>query len=194
MGCTAFGLTEMVLVSDGSLKCSRFLRKDGSIPACPPLNLSHVVLPAFKADGKALFRRRSWILQQDGARVHTAASSVMEARALAPGGLLEPWPANSSDFNPIENVWAMMAEKLGRMQPCTTYEELWGALEAARAGFTPAHLQKLLESMPKRLADCIRIVAPQSGSEHFRPTCKPIQLAGSLLEYTDTFQHSFADL
>ncbi len=60
---------------------------------------------------------------------------MVEARALAPGGLLEPWPANSPD--PIENVWAMMAAgKLGRMHPCTTFEELWGALQAARAKVT----------------------------------------------------------
>ncbi len=51
----------------------------------------------------------------------------------------------------------MMAGKLGRMQPCTTFEELWGALQAARAEITPANLQNLFEStrMPRRLADCI---------------------------------------
>ena len=80
---------------------------------------------------------------------------MVEARALAPGGLLEPCPANSPDFSPIENVWAMMAEKLGRMQPCTTFEELWGALQAARAEITSANLHNLIESMPRRLADCI---------------------------------------
>lgn len=156
MGCTVFGLTEMVLVSGGSLKNSKFFRKDGSLySGVSAAEYQHVVLPAFKADGKVLFGRRSWILQQDGARIHTSASSMVEARALAPGGLLEPWPANSPDFSPIENVWAMMAEKLGRMQPCTTSEELWGALQAARAEITPANLQNLFESMPRRLADCI---------------------------------------
>ena len=156
MGCTVFGLTEMVLVSGGSLKNSKFFRKDGSLySGVSAAEYQHGVLPAFKADGKVLFGRRSWILQQDGARIHTAASSMVEARALAPGGLLEPWPANSPDFSPIENVWAMMAEKLGRMQPCTTSEELWGALQAARAEITPANLQNLFESMPRRLADCI---------------------------------------
>ena len=156
MGCTVFGLTEMVLVSGGSLKNSKFFRKDGSLySGVSAAEYQHVVRPAFKADGKVLFGRRSWILQQDGARIHTSASSMVEARALAPGGLLEPWPANSPDFSPIENVWAMMAEKLGRMQPCTTSEELWGALQAARAEITPANLQNLFESMPRRLADCI---------------------------------------
>ena len=156
MGCTVFGLTEMVLVSGGSLKNSKFFRKDGSLySGVSAAEYQHVVLPAFKADSKVLFGRRSWVLHQDGSRIHTAASSMVEARALAPGGLLEPWPANSPDFSPIENVWAMMAEKLGRMQPCTTSEELWGALQAARAEITPGNLQNLFQSMPRRLADCI---------------------------------------
>ena len=105
MGCTAFGLTDdMVLVLGGSLKNSRFFRKDGSLySGVSAAEYQDVVLPGFKrkADGKVLFGRRSWIVQQqDGAtgRIHTAAASMVEARALAPGGLLEPWPANSPDF------------------------------------------------------------------------------------------------
>ena len=46
-------------------------------------------------------------------------------------------------------------EKLGRLQPCTTFEELWGALQAARAEITSANLHNLAESMPRRLADWI---------------------------------------
>ena len=49
----------------------------------------------------------------------------------------------------------MMAEKLRRMQPCTTFEELWGALQAARAEIAPANLHNLFESIPRRVADCI---------------------------------------
>ena len=41
------------------------------------------------------------------------------------------------------------------MQPCTTFEELWGALQAARAEITSANLHNLFESMPRTLADCI---------------------------------------
>ena len=88
------------------------------ILAFPVLNIW--LLPAFKADGRVLFGRRSWILQRDGARICTAASSMVVARALASGGLL-PWPAI---FTSIRNIWAMMAEKLDRMQPCTILEEL----------------------------------------------------------------------
>ena len=59
------------------------------------------------------------------------------------------------------------------MQPCTTSEELWGALQAARAEITPANLQNLFESMPRRLADCIvERGGATVGSEYFCPTCK----------------------
>ena len=91
MGCTAFELTDMVLVSGGILKNSRFFRKDGNLySGVFAAEYQHVVLPAFKVDGKVVFGRWSWILQQDGARIRTAASSIVEARALTPGGLLEP--------------------------------------------------------------------------------------------------------
>ena len=60
MGCTAFGLTDMVLVSGGSLKSSRFLRNDGSLySGVSPAEYQHVVLPAFRADEKLFFGRRS---------------------------------------------------------------------------------------------------------------------------------------
>jgi transposase len=156
MGCTAFGLTEMIFVSGGSIKNSEFRTAKGCLyKGVCAAEYQAKVLPHFEREGKKLFGRKTWIIQQDGAKIHQTASSLELARSLAPGRVLEPWPALSPDFSPIENVWSMMAERLARMKPCTTLPELWSALEAVRASITAADVQELFRSVPRRLADCI---------------------------------------
>ena len=136
----------------------------------------HVVLPAFKADGKVLFGRRSWILQQDGARIHTAASSMVEARALAPGGLLEPWPANSPDFSPIENVRAMMAEIARSNAAVHHLRGVVGRIAGSQGRRNSPVQQSCIVCLracpPGGWQIALRGTVPRSGSEYFCPTCK----------------------
>ena len=66
------------------------------MPTIPLLSTyQHVLLPAFKADDKVLIANDCGSCSRTEARrIHTAASYMVEARALAPDGLLEPWHAN----------------------------------------------------------------------------------------------------
>ena len=100
----------------------------------------------FQADGMVRFGRLSWILQQDGAKIHTtAASSMVEVMQ------------GSNSWWPPALARRQINRELCRMQPCTTFEELRGTLQVARSKIIPASLQHLFEmkSVPRRLANCI---------------------------------------
>lgn len=162
MGVTLFGLTEMIIVSGGSVKNRTYRRvNDGQlyVGVCAE-EYQTMVLPLFAREGRRLFARRhsrAWMLQQDGAAIHQTVASLQLARSVAPGGLLEPWPANSPDFSLIENVWAMMAERISRMPDCTSIDDLKSHLEVARASIKAEDLRGLFASVPRRLKDCIEM-------------------------------------
>lgn len=97
------------------------------------------------------------VLQQDGAPRHTAHSTVeFLNRRNVPR--LATWPANSPDLSPIENVWSWMEDRL-KNRMCRTDDELWDCVQAAWAAVTPAILENLFDSMPRRL----RLVRKHAG-------------------------------
>ncbi len=63
--------------------------------------------------------RGPWAFQQDGARPHTARSTMAW---IAAHGLPAPieWPANSPDLSPVENLWALMVTDVNKHNPSTT--------------------------------------------------------------------------
>ena len=62
------------------------------------------------------------VLQQDGARCHTAVSTRhwLASQCVA---LLDGWPANSPDFSPIEQIWGIvkcfLVQRFGMTKPLT---------------------------------------------------------------------------
>ena len=66
-----------------------------------------------------------------------------------------PWPARSPDLNPIENLWVWIDRKL-QTKVITNKDQLNEAIREAWLEI-PAELCKaLVESMPRRMAACIK--------------------------------------
>jgi len=77
--------------------------------------------------------RRGRVLQQDGARSHTA-KQTMNYLKRKRVEVLEDWPAYSPDLNCIERVWHDLQQRVGARGPDTQEElikvikEEWAAL------------------------------------------------------------------
>jgi hypothetical protein len=76
--------------------------------------------------------------------------------------VLQNWPANRPDLNPIENVWGIIKPKVYRQQ-YTTLEELKAAVLRAWAELPQSTLRNLMLSMPRRLRRVLRSVLRQRG-------------------------------
>jgi hypothetical protein len=93
-----------------------------------------------------------YIFQQDNAPCHK--SRIVKKWFKDNLVVIMDWPAMSSDLSPIENLWAIIKNKLETMERMKMSEwikkidEIWQE-------FSPTYLAKFMESMPKRLEECI---------------------------------------
>ncbi len=62
------------------------------------------------------------------------------------------WPANSPDLNPIEKLWGIVKRKM-RYARRNNAEELKATIRATWALITPEQCHRLIDSMPRRIAD-----------------------------------------
>jgi DDE superfamily endonuclease/Transposase len=67
------------------------------------------------------------------------------------------WPAQSPDLNPIEHLWNHLKRKLGEYErPPGGILELWERVQEEWEKIEPEVCQKLIESMPRRIAAVIK--------------------------------------
>lgn len=94
----------------------------------------------------------SWLL--DGARAHTAASSKQfyTARGIQ---VLQDWPANSPDINPIENAWAWLKREVYSRHH-DNLDSLWEDAQATWASMPDSMLKNLMNSIATRQQLCVQ--------------------------------------
>jgi hypothetical protein len=108
----------------------------------------------------AAYGRMTWTLMQDGASAHTSATTMEYLRMYA--NVLEDWPSGSPDMNPIENLWAILKERVAALAP-KTLDDLEAAIRIAWEEMTSDMIAHLIDSMPSRLQATVRAQGHPNG-------------------------------
>lgn len=129
--------------SDGK----RYLRKlDGTVNA----NYYQSVLD----DALPHMYTTRYIFQQDGAKIHTAHSTLayLERKCIR---VLPNWPPQSPDMSIIENLWSMLKKNVKERCP-TNVQQLWQFAKEEWDAIPDSVITKLYESLPCRAAAVVR--------------------------------------
>ena len=109
--------------------------------------LNDVLSDSFEKSGASFF-------MHDGAPCHTA-RSVREWLSDCDIPYFNQWPGNSPDLNPLENLWALMKQKL-QHHHTSSIPQLEAAIRQVWGELPLETLQKLALSVPKRLKDVVK--------------------------------------
>ena len=85
----------------------------------------------------------------DNASCHAVKATIkcLESLGFKDGTRLV-WPPNSSDINPIENVWVIIKRRVcGDGKQCSTLHELWKAIKLEYAAIQRSFVKKLTDSV-----------------------------------------------
>jgi transposase len=141
-GITSTGRTKLYFY-EGSLNAERY----------------QSLLGKATTDIKRLLPRGVGTFQHDGASAHKAASTNVFLQKIAPklitSGPQGEWPGNSPDLNPIENIWAIMANKLAEKPPRTLaalqtrLKKVWDDIEQEQISNTVLSVRHRLKAVIK---------------------------------------------
>ena len=95
-----------------------------------------------------------WTFQQDNDPKQT--SKLVKHRFETNQTKVMKWPAQSSDLNPIENLWKHIELPLKHKGPFKNTDELYKAIEATWNEVTQEKIDKLIESMLKKCSKILK--------------------------------------
>ena len=99
--------------------------------------------------------RRTWWLQQDGARKHTSRKTMewfrKNVRSFIPP---KDWPPNSPDLSCIENLWGNIENEVWK-EPPKTIKQMKKRLQIVWNSLKNRELKNYTESTRSRLQECI---------------------------------------
>ncbi|CAJ0945408.1 unnamed protein product [Ranitomeya imitator] len=100
------------------------------------------------------FGAQQCLFQHDGAPCHKAkviTKWLMEQNI----EILGPWPGNSPDLNPIENLWSIIKRWEDKQKP-TNSGKMQALIMQEWTAISQDLVQKLIESMPGRIAEVLK--------------------------------------
>jgi len=97
------------------------------------------------------------IYQEDGNRIHglTGPRNLDEVKKALGIRTMERWPPSSPDFNPTENIWRILKQRLAQQGPFLRIDELKQALREEWARLTQDEIRHWIRSMPDRMKQAI---------------------------------------
>uniref|UniRef100_A0A9J8AJZ0 Tc1-like transposase DDE domain-containing protein n=1 Tax=Cyprinus carpio carpio TaxID=630221 RepID=A0A9J8AJZ0_CYPCA len=98
------------------------------------------------------FGEEQCIFQHDGALCYKA---KVITKWLGDQNVLGPWPGNSPDLNPIENLWSILKRRVDKQKP-TNSDKLQEVIMKEWVAISQDLAQKLIESMPSRIAEVLK--------------------------------------
>jgi hypothetical protein len=157
LGITAFGVTTAHIVAGTSkVKTGYTNKRAGPAKNITAAEYLDVMKSTLLQDGKTLFSKHNisqWYYQQDNDPTHRAAGHIIKhfnSSNSTHVSLLERWPPNSPDLNPIENLWAWVQAEVDK-KGYPTFEEFKEGVLWHIKHLPEGALVKLVGSMKNRL-------------------------------------------